>query len=142
MVALFKRYLQSKGKSATKPRERIAAAAFAAGGHFSVVDLWQRLQLERVSLATIYRTMELLEEAGLIRKISLGGDLAHYEPLLGRRPHGHLVCTSCHQLIEFSDSVIEERLAEAAERYGFQQRSFQVQAFGLCPNCQKEQSQV
>lgn len=141
-LTLFRRYLKSKGKSATRPRERIAAAVFAANGHFSVAELWQRLQPERVSLATIYRTLELLEEAGLVRKISLGSDLACFEPLLGRRPHGHLFCTNCRQLIEFSDSVIEERLAEAVERHGFQQRSVHVQVFGLCQKCRNEQSKV
>ncbi len=141
-LTLFKRYLQSKGKSATRPREKIAAAVFASNGHFSAAELWQRLQPQGISLATIYRTLELLEEAGLVRKISLGSDLSYFEPLLGRRPHWHLVCTSCQQLIEFSDAVIDERLTETVDHYGFQPRSVQVQVFGLCQKCQNEQSKV
>lgn len=141
-ITLFKRYLRSKGRSATKPREKIVAAVFASNGHFSAAELWQRLQPEKVSLATIYRTLELLEEAGLVRKISLGNDLAHFEPLLGRRLHWHLVCTHCQQLIEFSDAVIEERLTEAVDHYGFQPRSVQVQVFGLCPQCQSKSHEV
>lgn len=139
-LTLFKRYLQSRGKSATKPREKIVSAVLAANGHFSAAELWQRLRPEGVSLATIYRTLGLLEEAGLIKKISLGSDLSYFEPLLGRRPHWHLVCTGCQQLIEFSDVVIEERLTEAIDHYGFQPRSVQVQVFGLCQKCQNERS--
>jgi len=141
-LTLFKRYLHSKGKSATKPREKIVAAVLSANGHFSAAELWQRLRPEGVSLATIYRTLELLEEAGLVRRISLGGDSAHFEPLLGRRPHWHLVCTGCQQLIEFSDALIEERLTETLDHYGFQPRSVQVQVFGLCPKCQSDSQRV
>lgn len=133
-LTLFKRYLQSKGKSATKSREKIVSAVLSVDGHFSAAELWRRLQ--GVSLATIYRTLELLEEAGFVRRISLGSDLSYFEPLLGRRPHWHLVCTGCQQLIEFSDAMIEERLTEAVDHYGFQPRSVQVQVFGLCQKCQ------
>jgi Fur family ferric uptake transcriptional regulator len=138
-VDLFRKYLRSRGLHITKARELIAKEAFQTPGHFDASTLWAKLRDERIAAATIYRTLELLTQAGLVRKL-LFNDQACYEANLGRPHHEHLVCQGCARVVEFSDPLLEERLAEIVETHGFRPHSHQVMISGLCPACQHQTS--
>lgn len=135
-VQLFRKYLRSRSFHITHARERIAQEVFQISSHFDVSDLWAKLQPERIAPATIYRTLELLREAGLVRKL-LVKDRTCYEENLGRPHHEHLVCSQCGQVVEFSDRILEERLVELVETHGFRHQTHQVLISGLCPACQQ-----
>lgn len=135
-VQLFRKYLRSRALHITHARERIAQEVFQMPGHFAVPDLWLKLQHERIAPATIYRTLELLTEAGLVRRL-LVKDRTCYEDNLGRPHHEHLVCSQCGQVVEFSDRILEERLAEIVEHHRFRHQAHQVLISGLCPACQQ-----
>lgn len=138
-VALFRKYLKSQGLNVTQARERVAAEVFQTPGHLDIAALWLKLRggENPIGQATLYRTLELLAQAGLVRRL-LFPDRACYEASLGRPHHEHLVCSRCGQVIEFSDGPLEQRLAELVEAYEFQHQSHQLMIWGLCPACQKE----
>jgi Fur family ferric uptake transcriptional regulator len=134
-ISLFRTYLKSRGLHVTRARERIAREVFSLGGHFDASTLWARLQPARIASATIYRTLDLLVEAGLVRRWMLY-DRACYEASLGKAHHEHMVCTRCGRVVEFGDAALEERLAEIIERLGFRHERHQVVVYGVCPACQ------
>lgn len=137
-VQLFQTYLKSQGLNVTRVRCQITETLFSSPSHLTVADLWARLRNERnISTSTIYRTLDLLVEGGLIRKLDLGDAFAHYEPVLGQTRHEHLICTRCSKIVEFALPDIEERFYETAEHYGFLHQRHELKIFGLCPDCQK-----
>ncbi len=131
----FEKYLRHHGRNVTETRRKILRAVLAHTGHFDATDIWESLRKERVSIATVYRTLELLEEAGLIRKVRLGKAHAHYENVLAREDHGHFVCHRCGRVIEFDLNQIRPALERAAEKEGFFLEKAHVQGAGLCREC-------
>ncbi len=136
-LSYFEEFLRKKGFKITQTRLRIAERALSATGHFSAMDLWDSLGDRRASIATVYRTLELLEEAGLVRRcVFAGSSGAIYESYLGkRRGHGHLICQSCGRVIEFQSAAIEEELRRIAEAHGFCLQEVVIQGIGLCRDC-------
>lgn len=136
---LFVRYLKSKGKNVTEARRRIVEAVFSMHGHFDASDLWAKLRGAphnlNISISTVYRTLHLLADAGLIRKVSLGEPHAHWEHVFSSKEHGHLVCLGCGKVIEFSSKEVEEALERVLERYKFQYWRRNLEIFGLCAEC-------
>ena len=131
----FEKYLRHHGRNVTETRRKILRAVLAQKGHFDATDVWESLRRERVSIATVYRTLELLEEAGFIRKVRLGKAHAHYEQVLAREDHGHFVCRNCGRVIEFDLGRIRSSLEGAAEKEGFHLEKVHVQGAGLCREC-------
>ena len=136
-VELFKRYLRAKGKNVTKVRQRIVEEVFRTHEHFDVPTLWARLRDAHISVSTIYRTLELLVDSGLVRKVDLGDKHLHYEHIFGRQHHEHMICVSCGKVLEFYDPELEKMILDLTERLGFQHHSHNLQIFGLCPDCQR-----
>ena len=138
-IAALGAFLQKRGLKHSRQREAIAQAFFAMGGHVPVDALVARVrELEpRVSVATVYRTMKLLEECGLAVPHDFGGGQTRYEPAARRRDaaHGHLVCTACGEIVEFeSDRMLELQL-RVARRHGFEVERRRVELYGRCAAC-------
>lgn len=143
----FRRYLGQLGLRLTKERQAILDEIFAAHDHFEAEELLLRLKKRkhRVSRATIYRTLELLVDAGLVRKVSLAGAGlapslgprgAYFEHVWGHEHHDHLVCTACGRIIEFSNGVLEELQEQICRTHGFKPHSHSLKIMGLCRKCQ------
>ncbi len=138
-LASFEDFLRKKGFKITKTRLRIAERALSASGHFSAVELWSSLGDRGASIATVYRTLELLEEAGLVRRCNLAGSSgAVYESYVGkRRHHGHLVCRSCGRVIEFVSRDLEAKMEEITTSHDFCLEEVMIQGVGLCRKCRE-----
>ncbi len=134
-LALFKSYLQSHGQHVTRARIKIASEVFQIHEHFDASGLWKRLSAERIAQATIYRTLDLLCQAGLVRKMELEGR-AIFEVVLGRPRHEHLICIRCQAITEFQDALLEERFFSKTEELHYQPVSHQLLLLGVCPACQ------
>ena len=132
---VFEGFLRQHGFHITQPRRAVVEAVFALPAHFEAADLWAALRGTVSSAATVYRTLDLMEQAGLVRRVSFGEAHAHYEHVMGREEHGHLVCRSCGRVVEFSDPGLEKVVTRAAERHGFSLAETVVQGYGLCPAC-------
>lgn len=136
----FERYLRSRSLKMTPQRRRILETAFDTHDHFSADTLYAWLREEggepRVSRATVYRTLALLQEGGFINRLDAGlGELV-YEHVAGHRHHDHLVCMECGRIEEFHDERIERLQAEICERRGFQLADHDLRLMGLCRACQ------
>lgn len=134
-VDLFEAFLRRQGLHTTQPRRAVVEAVFSLPAHFEAAELWAALRGTVSSAATVYRTLELLEQAGLVRRVSFGEAHAHYEHILGREDHGHLVCRRCGRVVEFSDPGLKKVVARAAQQHGFALAEAVVQGYGLCPTC-------
>lgn len=128
-------FLASKGLRRTKPREVIIQAAFATHDHFNADDLHdmaRRLD-PHVSRATVYRTLSLLVECGLLREIDLGKDQTYYDPnFLDKPEHNHLICTDCDRVVEFEDEHITLLEDCITRRLGFKPSSKSIRIEASC----------
>jgi len=115
-------FLAGKGLRRTIQREAIIEAAFGTKEHFSAEELltMARLIEGSVSRATVYRTLPLLVESGLLRELDLGGDVKVYDPNFIEHPtHNHLICVDCNKIIEFEDINMELLENCITRRLGF-----------------------
>ena len=133
----FQKYLKTKDLNLTKERKAILNQVFATNGHLEADEIFLRLRKAKkdVSRATVYRTLGLLVDSGLVRKVYLGEDHIHYEHIFGHTHHDHLVCIKCGKVIEFSDKKIEKLQARICQKSRFQEISHTVQIFGYCKDC-------
>ena len=128
-------FLAGKGLRRTKPREVIIEAAFATTEHFTAEELLDMARkLDRtVSRATVYRTLTLLVESGLLREIDLGRDQTYYDPNFLQKPeHNHLICTDCDKVVEFEDEHIALLEDCITRRLGFKPSSKSIQIKASC----------
>ncbi|MEW6263165.1 MAG: transcriptional repressor [Thermodesulfobacteriota bacterium] len=140
-IKVFQDLIRRRGMRHTREREAIVREALSSNGHFDVDELFIRLKKKKgVSKASIYRTIPLLKEAGLITEVYLENGHMHYEPVFGRDHHCHLRCLNCKTVIEFSDKRLGEIEAEVAERYGFFSEGHKLEIVGLCPRCRTRQT--
>ncbi|MFZ4597383.1 MAG: Fur family transcriptional regulator [Terrimicrobiaceae bacterium] len=128
-------FLAAKGLRKTTQRDAIIDAAFGTQDHFNTEDL---LKMAReidssVSRATVYRTLPLLVESGLLRQLDLGGDTVVYDPNFLEHPtHNHLVCVDCKKIIEFEDTNMELLENCITRRLGFSPTNKMVKIEAHC----------
>ena len=135
---VFRDYVQSKGLKFTPERQAILNHVFECHGHFEAEELLidMRKNNKRVSKATIYRTLALLVNSGLLREVIFGEKHAHYEHVYGHEHHEHLVCIGCGKIIEFTDERIEKFQEEVCIENKFKAESHKFQIMGYCEDCQ------
>ncbi len=105
-------------------------------GHITAEEIFQEVQKVNpyVSLATVYRTLELLQELNLINQTSFGRSQAYFA-LKEHGPHHHLVCVECGKIAEFEDELFEPVRISLREKFGFEARTEHMSIFGLCQKC-------
>lgn len=137
--ALLTKFIADHGLKSTRQRSLIVDTFFELSGHFSVEELWAKVRAQdaKVSVATVYRTMKLLTEAGLAHAQNFGEGQTRYEPAAGREHHDHLICTRCGTIVEFEDDRIEQLQSAVARKHGFTVTSHKLELYGLCRDCQR-----
>ena len=139
----FAEFLQTRGKRITKQRRAIVDHVCAHHEHFDAEQLLAGLRRTpagaRASRPTVYRTLAEMVDAGLLRKMVLGGR-AVYEHDYGYPQHDHLYCTGCHALIEFSSDDIARILDAVAARHRFRAEGHRLIITGLCFDCRSNRS--
>lgn len=130
--------LKKAGLKATLPRVKIYGVLLRdEDAHLSAEDVYKRLldQQDEVGLATVYRVLTQLVEAGLLQRQNFAGGQATYELDSGQH-HDHLVCTACGLVIEFFDATIEVQQRTIAKANGFELTDHTLTLYGYCPACQ------
>jgi Fur family ferric uptake transcriptional regulator len=136
--------LHGRGQRLTPQRQRVLALfeTIGEGRHLSSEEVHQELasSKERISLATVYRTLRLLSSMGLLLELELPEGGRRYE-LAGdaHRDHHHLVCVGCGRTEEFESLPVLQAGGDAAERLGFQLLDCVLNVRALCPNCRAVQ---
>jgi len=136
-IRIFQSYLRRQGHRVTKQRLDVARKVFSLHRHFTADELQYMLRKEGVSRATIYRTLSLMLEAGLVKEHNFGDRGKIYEHIIGHTSHFHLVCITCGRITEIERTEIEDALARAATSEGFQILEKDVVLFGFCSQCRQ-----
>lgn len=142
-MSRFQDFLAQQGFKLTQERTALVREIFATHYHFEADELLFRMKEKslKISRATVYRTLELLVKAGLVRRVHLGEDHYHYEHVRGDSHHDHLVCTACGAVIEFHDEDLERRQREICERKKFTPTFHNLQILGICESCRRKGEQ-
>jgi len=139
-IETFTKYLQSKQLRVTKERLDLLDEIMNADGHFDAEQFYSLLREKGVkaSRATVYNTLDLLVQCGLISKYRFGGSTSRYEKAFGRPRHDHLICLTCGDIIEFVSTDLDSLQTKVCNehRFVFENSSFQI--FGTCSKCQKQ----
>lgn len=142
----FTEFAAGHGLRMTKQREAIVHAAFSTTEHYTAEDLlvMARAIDTSVSRATVYRTLPILVESGLLKEMDFGRDQKYYDPNFIDHPdHNHLICIDCDKIVEFEDPRLEEIQNRVAFGMGFlptmrhthiEARCNQFKRLGTCKN--------
>jgi Fur family ferric uptake transcriptional regulator len=140
----FTQFLQPRGKRVTEQRRLIVEQVFSHHDHFDADELMGHLAeliaQRKVSRPTVYRTLGELVEAGMLRKMSLGGRSV-FEHDYGYPRHDHLYCQGCNQLIEFHSDALERLRDKVARQYKFQVLGHRMFVTGICSECQRRKAE-
>lgn len=133
----FRLFLKGRGERVTEPRRIVLYRVLSREDHFRADELAGDLAEgpDRVSRGTVYRTLALLSEAGIVREIRDSDTHVHYETAFGRAHHEHLICDRCGRFVEFSDEDLRKHIDRACRNNHFLQRTHRVAVFGLCDQC-------
>ena len=128
----FVEFLKAKDSRITQARRIVFEHVFARHDHFRADDLAADLASgpNHVSRGTVYRTLDLMTEAGLVQKIRDQDVHAHYEHIYGHGRHHHLICEDTGEFIEFVSPVIHAEIDKICKQHGFKQRVHRLVVFG------------
>ena len=136
-LSKFEDYLRANRLKITNQRHLVAKAFFKQKGHISAEELYRKVQkrIPEIGYTTVYRTLNLLIDAGLASSHNFKGSFTRFEPAGGHEHHDHLICTGCGKIVEFNNSRIEKLQEEVAREHGFHVTDHTLEIFGLCKAC-------
>jgi Fur family ferric uptake transcriptional regulator len=136
----FMRFLEEKSLRITTQRQIIIDTVFSTEEHFTAEQLleWSREKDASISRATVYRTLPLLTESGLVREMDFGKDYKFYDPNYAEHPnHNHLICNDCEKIVEFDSEMLSELESEIARKLGFSVKAQRLQITASCEELKK-----
>jgi Fur family transcriptional regulator, ferric uptake regulator len=136
----FMEFVQSKKLRMTAQRLAIVDAALDTTQHFTADELtaWAQRRDKSVSRATVYRTLPLLTESGLLREMDFGKDSKFYDPNYADFPHhNHIICQDCGKIVEFDSKKLGEIEQEIHRKLGFTVKSHRLQIIATCDQFKK-----
>jgi Fur family ferric uptake transcriptional regulator len=135
--------LRAIGQRATPQRLLILGAFRTPGEHLTAEEVFDRVGplSPAVNRSTVYRTLELFRDLGLITETDLGGGVRHFELLDGLRHH-HLICRDCGHMIEIDDEVVAPLRDHVRAKYGFHVTIDHLALFGWCSYCHDQRKIV
>lgn len=138
----FKKLLKSNNLKYTTQRELILKIIYDNDGHFTPEDIYNLIKEAhpdvKLGIATVYRTLTLLEDAAMVSSISFGTQGKKYEFGLTEH-HDHLVCLQCGNIEEFYDEIIERQQEEIAKKFNFKMSNHVMKITGTCSACLAKQ---
>ena len=141
LLERFRRHLREHHQPVTRQRDRVAQVVFRSDDHLSVDGILRELkqQGEQVGIATVYSTLDLLVESGLVRAHDFGEGFRRYEPMTTQAGHEHLICERCGRVVEFANERLERMLPVLADEQGFQHQRHRVEIYGVCRECRQRE---
>jgi Fur family ferric uptake transcriptional regulator len=133
---VFAAYIAQHHLKRSEQRDVILDTFLRSTRHLSVDDLLKLVQKRRsdIGRTTVYRTLKLLQAAGLAQELALQGQ-TRFEREYKRKHHDHFICNSCGEIFEFSNPEIERIQEEIAAGIGFVIQGHRHQIYGLCSAC-------
>ena len=139
----LKEDLKKKGYKLTPQRRSIVDTIIEnEGQHLTAEEIYDKVKRDcpEIGLATVYRTILLLEELGVISRLDLNDGCSRYEILHSNENHRHhhLICNNCHKVSEVQDDLLEELEISIEKQYKFKILDHSVKFYGICDECQKK----
>jgi len=133
----FRSYLKEHGLTFTAARRAILGGIAASTGHFDADQLRDQLRKkgERLSAATIYRTLPLFVQSGIIKETLRARGRSRYERAWDSEHHDHLECVACGRIIEFKDDALETLQDKVCRKHGFTPVEHRLGIRGYCASC-------
>jgi Fur family transcriptional regulator, ferric uptake regulator len=140
-MALFHARLKERNLKSTAQRDDIARVFFELGHHISAEELYAEVKKinPHVGYATIYRTLRLLKECGIVYERHFDDAQARYE-LVSARHHDHFICERCGRIIEFQNEAIERMQEAVVRELGATLTRHKMELYGLCADCRRGES--
>ena len=134
------KYLGEKKLRPTRERFVLLDEIMQSDGHFDADELYSSLTAKglKASRATVYNTLDLLVDCGLISRYRFGENHSRYEKAFGRPRHDHLICIQCGDIIEFVNEKLDKIQKEVCEEKKFKHHNSTLQIFGVCYKCQSK----
>ena len=132
------RKLSRLGYRLTPQRLMILRTVEEAADHISVEEIHAqvRARYPQMNISTVYRTLELLKQLGLVTETDFGDGRVRYHCMGKGRHHHHLVCEKCGEIIDMEESILNPLWVEIQQKYNFKVNMKHLAFFGLCPRCQ------
>ena len=141
LLESFKKLLRANNLKFTIQREVILETLYNSDEHLTPEALHHLIQKKypelKTGIATVYRTLSLLEESNVVTSLSFGAQGKKYE-LGAKEHHDHLICTECGEITEFVDEEIEKRQHAITKELGFKMKDHSMQIYGICKKCQEK----
>jgi Fur family transcriptional regulator, ferric uptake regulator len=139
VCAIFRRYLHGEKLKFTPERAMILDAVLRQQGLFEAERLVSQLKNlgHPVSRATAYRTLNHLQDAGILKQVFLDNKQSYYEVIAGRQTYDYLICVASGKVIEFNSDKLRKLRDEICKQHGFSPLSHQFHIFGLSPEAQE-----
>ena len=136
---IFQNFLAEKGLKLTKERTAVLKEVFSFHGHFEPEQLYLRIKDSgsKASRASVYRTLNLLVESGLVEKVTRTEKGNVYEHTFGHTHHDHMICDLCGSITEFYSEKLENLQKEICLVNDFDGRSHTLEIRGYCSECKK-----
>ena len=139
----FKQLLKKNNLKFTIQREVILETLYNSDEHLTPEALHHLIQEKypelNTGIATVYRTLSLLEDSNVVTSLSFGAQGKKYE-LGAKEHHDHLICTECGKITEFVDEEIEKRQQAITKELGFKMSDHSMQIYGTCKECQEKEN--
>ena len=127
-------YLRKNNHRITNERFLILDSALSMENHFDADELYNKMKKDfiRVSRATVYTTLELMNDCKILTKHNFKGDRARYETKFGRKNHYHIICLNCNRIIEFENNSIGKTLSKLCKDKELKLLDHSIQVFAAC----------
>ena len=134
----FQNHLETRSLRFTRGRKIVFDEAMQAHGHFAAEELVKQCKNNKrqISRATIYRSLQELLEAGIIRETAFGEKHQHFEHVYDEKLHHHARCVRCHSVIEFPDLREDNIYEPILQKKGFHILGHEMHFYGICQECQ------
>lgn len=126
--------IRALGMRVTAPRKAMLSLLIQEHGPFSVEDMSKRLGKGSCDQATLYRSLQQLEEAGVVRRCDFSDGVSRFEFIYPGHHHHHIICKKCRR-IETLDVCLLDQLEERVRSRGYTDITHTLEFFGLCPRC-------
>ena len=133
-------YMEKRGLRSTEQRRVIIDIFFHTTDHVTIEDLLGKVRAidPRIGYATVYRTMKMLADGGIVSERKFGDGFTRYELADEHAHHDHLICLDCGSITEFEEPLIEQLQDRIAARYGFRVSHHKHELYGICQQCQRK----
>ena len=130
--------LRRTSRKLTGPRQALLELLRRHAHPMSIKEIFAALAKGACDLATVYRSMHLLEEVGMVKRFDFGDGVARFELLTEGDDghHHHLVCIRCSEVVEIEQCVMRDMEEQIAAVNGFKAVTHKLEFFGICPACQ------